>query len=133
MDRDDGQTPPKLEEGRLRNSRRDETATEDFAGYWRCKGCWLVDKVPTSIWLKPCCGGCCLYGIWTCCYVPMPAISCVTACLCKSGNIYQTEKGGVKTGELLVVGTERQPMLALSPAVDMSGTMCEDSSIYCVK
>jgi len=56
-----------------------------------------------SIYLQPCCGGCCLWGIWCVYGVPVPVLSCVTACLCARDTRYVAEKAGIETGELLVV------------------------------
>ena len=63
-----------------------------------------------SIYLQPCCCGCCLYGIWCIYGIPIPAISCVTACLCLRDTRYVTEKAGIETGELLVVDEKTETL-----------------------
>jgi hypothetical protein len=45
-------------------------------------------------------------GLLPDCAIPFPRLGCLTFCACKAGNVYQTEKGGVKTSELLVVDRE---------------------------
>ena len=101
-----------------------------FRGLRRCHGCSLVDRCPAHIYLMPCCGGCCLYGIWCVCGVPIPGISCVTACLCREGNAFITEKAGVKTGELLVVDEEEGTLAFYN---SYCGDMDEDPCCVCTK
>lgn len=51
-----------------------------------------------------------MYGIWCIYGIPIPAISCVTACLCLRDTRYVTEKAGIETGELLVVDEKTETL-----------------------
>ena len=120
--------PPPWKDACLFNDSRDGDA-QDFSGHWRCRGCKICDIIPVHITFVPC--RCCLWGVWSCFYIPLPGISCVTVCLCRQGKTFITEKGGFKTGELLVVGSEETPMLAYYGV--NCGKVYEISSCYCTK
>ena len=101
-----------------------------YGGWRRCRGCCLVDAVPTHVCFVPMCGGCCLWGCWSLCYVPCPLAPLVT-CLCERGGTYVTEKAGVTTGELFLVDAEAQTLAFYGESCGGGGKQAADC--YCTK
>ena len=69
-------------------------------------------------------------GLLPDCAIPFPRLGCLTFCACKAGNVYQTEKGGVKTSELLVVDRKNGTLAMYDTLYDaLSGLCCYCTNI----
>lgn len=98
-----------------------------YRGFYKCKS-GSCSCPCCGVYLMPCCGGCCLYAVWTVFGLPLPGMSCTTGCLCGEGTAYITSKSGVKTGELLVIDAQDG---TLAFYADNCGTMSEAPQCWC--
>ncbi|KAK3254918.1 hypothetical protein CYMTET_20996 [Cymbomonas tetramitiformis] len=102
-------------------------AEKYFQGFYKCKGMSCCQGLPGTMYFIPCCGGCCLWGIWGILGLPCPALSCVTFCMCKEGTHYITQKAGITTGDLFVVDSKKKTLAYYSMGAH------DEPSCYCVK